>query len=97
MVNGIPNKTKSKIEYNTKDNTNEYIKKLPKYITKYKFKPQKVNILKIQENDLSLDIGDEVYIEDKRKNGWWVGIANGKRGYVPSNYLETYEKENCNI
>jgi len=27
-------------------------------------------------------------IEQKRKNGWWIGIIDGKRGYVPSNYIE---------
>jgi len=28
-----------------------------------------------------------IQIEQKR-SGWWIGSINGRRGYVPSNYLE---------
>lgn len=29
-----------------------------------------------------------VHVEKRRRSGWWVCIANGRRGLVPSNYLE---------
>jgi hypothetical protein len=33
-------------------------------------------------------VGEIISVEQKRKNGWWIGIINGKRGYVPNNYIE---------
>ena len=58
----------------------EYLERLPKFKAKYKYKGEK-------ESDLSLELGSMVYVEKKKKNGWWVCISNGKRGLVPGNYL----------
>ena len=52
---------------------------------KYAFKAQK-------DKDLSFNVGDEIIIEKKRNNGWWVGLCNGRRGYFPNNYVELIEE-----
>ncbi len=57
-----------------------YLNKLPRYLARYRFKGQR-------ETDLSLEPGTVVYVEKKRKSGWWVCIAEGRRGLVPHNYL----------
>lgn len=50
-------------------------------VAKFAFKAQK-------DKDLSFEVGDIIVVEKKRKNGWWVGSSNGKRGYFPNNYVE---------
>ena len=52
---------------------------------KYAFKAQK-------DKDLSFNVGDEIIVEKKRSNGWWVGLCNGRRGYFPNNYVELIEE-----
>lgn len=45
---------------------------------------------------MTFEKGDEILIEKKRANGWWIGYCNGKRGYFPHNYVkeEANEQEN---
>ena len=43
---------------------------------------------------MPFEIGTIIYIEQKRKSGWWIGIIDGKRGYVPHNYIEEVRDEN---
>ena len=50
-------------------------------IAKYDFQAQR-------DKDLSFKAGDEIKIEKKRSNGWWIGYCNGKRGYFPHNYVD---------
>jgi Variant SH3 domain len=40
---------------------------------------------------LSFNAGEEIKIEKKRDNGWWIGHCNGIRGYFPHNYVEEME------
>ena len=55
-------------------------------VAKYDFKA-------VKEKDLSFKEGDEIIIEKKRENGWWVGYCKGKRGYFPHNYVEERKGE----
>jgi len=41
----------------------------------------------LKDKDLSFNVGDEILIEKKRSNGWWIGYCNGKKGYFPHNYV----------
>ena len=47
----------------------------------------------LKETDLSLEAGTVIYVEKKRKNGWWICVANGRRGMVPHNYLKKVDNE----
>jgi len=42
----------------------------------------------VKEKDLSFKAGDEIVVERKRSNGWWIGVCNGKRGFFPNNYVK---------
>ncbi|CDW89343.1 variant sh3 domain containing protein [Stylonychia lemnae] len=53
----------------------------------YEFKAQK-------DKDLSFNVGDEILIEKKRSNGWWIGYCNGKKGYFPHNYVQIENENN---
>lgn len=37
---------------------------------------------------MSFNVGDEILIEKKRSNGWWIGYCNGRKGYFPHNYVQ---------
>jgi hypothetical protein len=40
-----------------------------------------------EEGELSLQVGDEVEVEDQHESGWWVGrLKGGPLGTFPSNY-----------
>jgi len=40
------------------------------------------------QDELSFNEGDILTIHKKDPGGWWEGELNGKRGWVPANYLE---------
>jgi len=40
------------------------------------------------QDELSFKEGDILIIHKKDPGGWWEGELNGKRGWVPANYLE---------
>ncbi len=42
----------------------------------------------LKDKDLTFDVGDEILVEKKRSNGWWIGTCKGKRGYFPHNYVQ---------
>ncbi|XP_064620515.1 osteoclast-stimulating factor 1-like [Lineus longissimus] len=41
-----------------------------------------------QNDELSFDEGDLLYITDMNEGGWWKARCGGKEGLVPSNYVE---------
>ena len=51
-----------------------------------------------EDDELTIEKGD--LIENVKDGGWWEGEINGKRGFVPKNFVkligheETEEKEN---
>lgn len=67
-----------------------HLSKLPRYVAKYAFAGEK-------EKDLPLKPGTIVYVEKKRKNDWWVCIADGKRGLVPRTYLTELKDPQSNV
>lgn len=40
--------------------------------------------------ELSFQAGDVIYILKKDPGGWWEGELNGKRGWVPHNYVQEF-------
>jgi len=40
-----------------------------------------------KDDELSLDVGDVINVQDMSDPGWWVGeqVKNGKAGWFPSN------------
>mmetsp|Transcript_7649 Transcript_7649/g.8405 ORF Transcript_7649/g.8405 Transcript_7649/m.8405 type:complete len:1044 (+) Transcript_7649:102-3233(+) len=38
--------------------------------------------------ELSFGVGDVIIVHQKDPGGWWEGELNGKRGWVPANYLQ---------
>ena len=55
----------------------------------------KVTFSYMAENDdeLSLEVGQEVLITNQEEEGWWEGVMNGRKGVFPSNFVETVEEE----
>ena len=53
---------------------------LPKAKAMYDFNPQ-------EANELGFKIGDTIIIHNN-KGDWWEGELNGKRGLLPSNYVQ---------
>ena len=41
-----------------------------------------------REDELSLQKGDHVNVEEKEEDGWWKGECKGRSGWFPSNYVE---------
>lgn len=41
-----------------------------------------------REDELSLQKGDHVKVEEKEEDGWWKGECRGRSGWFPSNYVE---------
>lgn len=39
------------------------------------------------EDELSINKGDIIYVTRVEEGGWWEGILNGKTGWFPSNYV----------
>jgi son of sevenless-like protein len=45
------------------------------------------------ENDrtcLAFQEGDIIQIIQRAQTGWWDGVIDGRRGWLPSNYVELY-------
>ena len=42
----------------------------------------------IEDNDLTLKVGDVVEVLRDENKGWWIGQLKGKLGLFPSNYVE---------
>lgn len=41
-----------------------------------------------REDELSLQKGDHINVEEKEEDGWWKGECKGRSGWFPSNYVE---------
>ncbi|XP_075465273.1 nostrin isoform X2 [Ascaphus truei] len=52
----------------------------------YPYQPQR-------EDELSLQKGDHLTVQQKDDSGWWYGTLNGKKGYFPSAYVEEQTAE----
>jgi len=40
------------------------------------------------KEELTLKIGDIVYVVKKGDDGWWEGTLNGRYGIIPANYVD---------
>ncbi|KAI3647870.1 hypothetical protein MP228_008091 [Amoeboaphelidium protococcarum] len=40
-----------------------------------------------EADELGFNVGDVITIINKDNEGWWTGLANGRKGLVPSNYV----------
>jgi len=40
------------------------------------------------QDELSFNEGDVIIIHKKDPGGWWEGELNGKRGWIPANYVK---------
>ena len=49
----------------------------------------------LQNDELTLAVGDVVINIDKQDGGWWEGEVNGKRGVFPENFVEVIEEDNA--
>lgn len=47
----------------------------------YDFDSTEANILPLREGEL-------VLVTERRDDGWWGGVANGRSGFFPANYVE---------
>lgn len=43
-----------------------------------------------ERTGLAFQAGDILQIIRRAQSGWWDGVLNGRRGWIPSNYVETY-------
>lgn len=39
------------------------------------------------EDELTINKGDIIYVTRTEEGGWWEGTLNGKTGWFPSNYV----------
>ncbi len=39
---------------------------------------------------LQFEKGDLITVTNKVEGGWWEGVCNGKVGWFPGNYAETF-------
>ncbi|NWS68940.1 ARHG6 factor, partial [Crotophaga sulcirostris] len=47
----------------------------------------KFNFKQTNEDELSVNKGDIIYVTRVEEGGWWEGTLNGKTGWFPSNYV----------
>lgn len=47
----------------------------------------------LQDDELTLAVGDIVINVDRQDGGWWEGEVLGKRGVFPENFVEVIEEE----
>jgi len=47
----------------------------------------------VQEDELSLEVGEVVEVLEDDEEGWWTGRLNGKTGVFPSNFCEVIKEE----
>lgn len=40
------------------------------------------------DDELTFNEGDIIFIVQKDQAGWWEGELNGKKGWVPANYVQ---------
>lgn len=66
------------VDYDT-DAPPEYLEKVVALYTYEATKP----------DDLSINEGDIIYVTQRHDDGWFEGFLNGKRGFVPQNYVQT--------
>lgn len=45
------------------------------------------NFKQTNEDELSVNKGDIIYVTRVEEGGWWEGTLNGKTGWFPSNYV----------
>jgi len=41
-----------------------------------------------EEGEIGFNVGDKIEVLQQDSSGWWVGIANGKKGQFPANYVQ---------
>ena len=49
----------------------------------------------LQDDELTLAVGDIVTNIDRQDGGWWEGEVHGKRGVFPENFVEVIEEESA--
>uniref|UniRef100_H3A3Y2 Nitric oxide synthase trafficking n=1 Tax=Latimeria chalumnae TaxID=7897 RepID=H3A3Y2_LATCH len=49
-----------------------------------------------RDDELNLQAGDIIIIQQKDDEGWWYGTLQGKKGYFPSTYVEELPHFNIN-
>ena len=50
----------------------------------------------LEEDELTMAVGDIVKIIDQSDEGWWEGELNGKCGMFPENFVEIIDEEPIN-
>lgn len=48
-------------------------------------------------NLLPLTTGDLIIVTEQRDDGWWGGVANGRTGFFPANYVEVVSDPNAPV
>lgn len=49
----------------------------------------------IGNNQLSFSVGDKLLVHEKTSTDWWWAELRGTFGYVPSSYLQEYERDDA--
>lgn len=50
-------------------------------IARYKYDPQ-------ESGEIGFAVGDLIEVLEQGDSGWWIGVAKGKRGEFPANYVQ---------
>ncbi|KAF9365232.1 Intersectin 1 (SH3 domain protein) [Mortierella sp. NVP85] len=60
---------------------------LPTYIAHHRYDAEK-------DDELTLEVGDIIMVQDQSDPGWWVGIKvkDDKAGWFPSNFVDPHEE-----
>ncbi|TRZ06057.1 hypothetical protein HGM15179_021050 [Zosterops borbonicus] len=54
------------------------------------------NFKQTNEDELSVNKGDIIYVTRVEEGGWWEGTLNGKTGWFPSNYVREIKSTGIN-
>ena len=47
----------------------------------------------LDDDELTLHVGDVIDIKEEVEDGWWRGKLNGKIGLLPSNFVELVDEK----